>query len=336
MDDLSQETKHELFVMLNQGEGTETVQIEHTLRTLMNEANTYMVHSKAENTVKSYRADLKHFVSWCERHQLPSLPTNEETYALYITSLAYDGLKASTIQRRMSAITRAHEMAGYESPATIKVRSVWAGIRRMHGTAETGKHPIVIELLKLLLEELPDKLIGVRDRALLLLGFAGAFRRSELVYLDAEDLSVSNDGLIVRIRKSKTDQDGQGTHIGIPYGTHAESCPVRAYLSWIEAANLESGPIFRPINRHGQIANRRLSDKAVSIIIKRYIASIGLDESLYSGHSLRSGLATTLAKLGKSERTIMAQTRHKSEAIVRRYIRMGSLFADNPVADIGL
>ncbi|WP_240416739.1 site-specific integrase [Paenibacillus periandrae] len=302
----------------------------------MEQAKKYVTNSKAENTLKSYRSDWKHFKDWCKKFQLPDLPTNDDTYALYLSNLAFEGFKASTIQRRMSAISQAHTLAGHESPSTTRIKTVWAGIRRLHGTAETGKHPILIDTLKQMISEVSDKHIGVRDRALLLIGFVGGFRRSELVNLDIDDVSLSKEGLIVRIRKSKTDQEGRGELIGLPYGSNENTCPVKSYLSWTSSANITSGPIFRPINRHNQILDKRLSGRAVALIVKRYAEAIGLDETLYAGHSLRSGIATTLAMLGKSERSIMRHTRHKSEAMVRRYIRTGSLFSENVVDNIGL
>lgn len=275
-------------------------------------------------------------MKWCERFNLPSLPTNEETFAVYLTNLAHDGKKTSTIQRRMSAITRYHIEAGFPSPKTKRVKIVWAGIRRDLGTAEIGKLPVEIDTLKLMLNELPDSLIGIRDRSILLIGFAGALRRSEIVKLDIGDLKIVKEGLVLNIRHSKTDQEGKGESIAIPYGSNEETCPVRAFQAWIRASNIAAGPLYRSINRHHQINENRLSDRAVALIVKRYIEAIGLDERLYSGHSLRSGLATTAAMSGKSERSIMAQTRHRSEAMVRKYIRMGSLFVENAAADIGL
>lgn len=302
----------------------------------MEQAKKFSKNAKSENTLKSYRNDWEHFQRWCQQFQLNSLPTNEETYALYLSSLAINGYKASTIQRRMSAISVAHSVAGFESPTTSKIKIVWAGIKRSIGTSEVGKSPIVIDTLKKMLDTLPSSLIGTRDRALLIIGFAGALRRSELVSLNVSDIKITKEGLIINLRNSKTDQEGRGTPIGIPAGDFESSCPVRSYLAWIEESGIENGPVFRAINRHGQISVNRLSDRSVALIVKRYIAAAGMPESDYSGHSLRSGLATTAAMLGKSERAIMEQTRHTSTTMVRRYIRMGSLFNENAAADIGL
>jgi integrase len=178
-------------------------------------------------------------------------------------------------------------------------------------------------------------LIGIRDRALLLIGLAGSFRRSELVALNVDDVQVIGDGLVVTLRRSKTDQEGEGRKVGIPYGSNPETCPVRALRAWQEASGIEAGALFRSVSRHGKIGGR-LSGFAVAIIVKRYAGAVGLEAAGYSGHSLRAGLATAAAIRGASERSIMAQTGHKSAAMVRRYIRDGSLFRENAAAKVGL
>jgi integrase len=183
---------------------------------------------------------------------------------------------------------------------------------------------------------LPENLLGKRDRAFLLLGFAGAFRRSELVSLDVADVETNREGIVVTLKRSKTDQEGQGRRVGIPYGSNAVTCPVRALNEWLEASAITAGALFRSVNRHGQLRSERLSDKAVALVVKRSAEAAGLDASQYAGHSLRSGLATSAAQAGVSERAIMAQTGHKSLNMVRRYIREGSLFRENAAAKIGL
>ena len=183
---------------------------------------------------------------------------------------------------------------------------------------------------------LPEGLLGIRDRALLLVGFAGAFRRSELVGLDIADLDFNHDGLTVTLRRSKTDQEGEGRKVGLPYGSNPSTCPVRSLQAWIEASAIEAGPVFRSVNRHGRLQPDRLSDKAVALVVKRRAEAAGLDPSRYAGHSLRAGLATAAANAGVSERAIMAQTGHRSVQMVRRYIRDGSLFRENAAAKVGL
>ncbi len=192
----------------------------------------------------------------------------------------------------------------------------------------------MVSELKAMLQALPEGLLGVRDRALLLVGFAGAFRRSELVSLDVADLSFTSDGLEVTLKRSKTDQEGQGRRIGIPFGSSPHTCPVRSLRAWLDGAGIADGPVFRDVSRRGRVGAVRLSDKAVARLVKRAARAAGLDPARFSGHSLRAGLATSAAKAGKTERAIMAQTGHKSEKMVRRYIRDASLFAENAAAGL--
>lgn len=307
------------------------------LRQVAQQAREYAARAKAANTVRAYRTDWQDFTAWCQGQDLQPLPAAPASVALYLTALAAAGRKASTIQRRMSAISQAHKAAGHESPTgSAAVRAVWAGIRRAKGTAQQGKAPTVTADLRAMVSTLPDTLLGARDRALLLLGFAGAFRRSELVALDVSDVEFTRDGLVVIIRRSKTDQEGQGRKVGIPYGSRPDTCPVRAVQEWFAAAGITGGALFRSVNRHGRLQPGRLSDKAVALVVKRAAAAAGLDPARYAGHSLRAGLATAAAAAGVSERAIMAQTGHRSLSMVRRYIRDGSLFRENAAAEVGL
>ncbi len=297
----------------------------------------YIEQAKALNTIKAYRTDFNHFAEWCKTYGLNALPATPQTVANYLTEIIESGMKVSTLTRRISSISQAHQVADLESPThSMIVRAVMAGIRRNKGTSQQGKIPVLTSDIRVMVEVLPDNLLGIRDRALLLLGFAGAYRRSELVSLNVEDITFARDGLRVLLRKSKTDQEGQGITKGIAYGSHLETCPVRALQQWIEASKIKTGPLFRAINRHGQMQPGRLSDKAVALIVKRQASAAGLDPALYSGHSLRAGLATSAAEAGVNERTIMKQTGHKSENMVRKYIRMGSLFQENASAMVGL
>ena len=235
------------------------------------------------------------------------------------------------------AINQAHRAAGHESPtAAALVRTLLAGIRRAKGTAPGAKAATLIEDIRGMVAALPAGLLGKRDRALLLVGFAGAFRRSELVGLDREDLQFTRDGLVLTLRRSKTDQEGQHRKVAVPYGSSPETCPVRALQAWLDAVGGSTGIVFRRLNRHGHILPGRLSDKAVARAVKTYAAAAGLDAANYSGHSLRAGLATSAAIGGASERSIMAQTGHRSTTMVRRYIREGSLFRENAAARVGL
>ena len=306
------------------------------LAEIADRASEFIHQSKATNTVRAYRADWTHFEGWCKAQSQTSLPATPETVALYVTDLA-DTHKPATITRRISAISQAHQIAGMETPTgSAKVRLVMAGIRRTKGTAQKGKTPILVDDLRRMLAGLPGNLLGVRDRVLLLIGFCGAFRRSELVALDAADVAVTREGLVVTIRRSKTDQEGEGRKIGVPYASHLETCPVRSFQDWLEKSGIKEGPLFRPIDRFGKMASMRLSPAAVADIVKRYATAVGLDATAFAGHSLRSGLATSAAAAGASERSIMRQTGHRSEKMVRRYIRDGSLFRENAVAVVGL
>ena len=299
-------------------------------------ARDYARHSKADNTRRAYTSDWRHFTAWCTAHERLDLPASPETICLYLSALA-ETAKSSTLTRRLSSISVAHQMAGYDPSPTrnVTVRTVLAGIRRKNGTAEEGKRPLLTEDLRRITAELDDDRQGIRDRALILIGFAGAFRRSELVALDIDDLEFNADGLVIQLKKSKTDQEGQGRRVGIPYGSNPQTCPIRAVKAWIEALGVTEGPIFRRIDRHGRILGR-LSDRGVALIVKRLAGNVGFDPAVYAGHSLRSGLATAAAAAGVSERAIMAQTGHRSLTTLRRYIREGSLFLENAAARVGL
>jgi len=274
---------------------------------------------------------------WTEQHGLVPLPATDETVALYLAHLAAQGLRPATLGRRLVAISQAHKGADEPTPTTSSaVRRVYAGIRRTHGTAQRAKTPALVEDLRNMVQEASWSLRGLRDRALLLIGFAGAFRRSELVGLDVADLDFNRAGVTVTLRRSKTDQESHGRRIGIPHGAHEETDPVRAVQAWLQAARITSGPIFRPLSARGELLNTRLSARAVAQRVKHYAKQAGLDPTHYAGHSLRSGLATSAAAMGASERSIMRQTGHKSTEMVRLYIREGSLYRDNAAALVGL
>ncbi len=302
------------------------------------QARDYAREAKAPNTRRAYRADWADFTAWCATHALAALPAAPETVALYLAARAADR-KTSTLARRLTAIAQAHTTAGHASPTTHpSVRQVVAGIRRAKGTAQHGKAAAVTREVRAMCEALPPTpaLRRQRDTALLLVGFAGAFRRSELVALNVGDVRWTMEGLEVTIRRGKTDQESHGRKIGLPYGSTPTSCPVRALRAWLDAAGIAEGPLFRGITRHDQLLHDWLSDKGVARVVKRAAAAAGLDPALYSGHSLRAGLATAAAQAGISERAIMAQIGHKSIPMVRKYIRDGSLWRENAAAGVGL
>lgn len=297
----------------------------------------YLIKSKAKNTRKSYEADWAHFETWCLSRGFESLPTTSQVVARYLVDMA-DELKVSTLQRRLASINSKHRERGLPVFSTRQepFHSVWQGIVNDHGSAPNMKAATYTKDIKAMVNTLPNGILGERDRALLLVGFAGAMRRSELVGLNVEDIEFVREGLRVTIRKSKTDQEGQGHVIAIPYGSHIDTCPVRSLQAWLEVSNILEGPLFRPVNRHGQVGTQRLSDHAVAKIVKRAAEAAGLDASKFSGHSLRAGHATSAAQAGVQERIIMRQTRHRSIEMVRRYIREGDMFRENSAAELGL
>ena len=291
--------------------------------------------SKAENTLRGYRADWREFCAWCEAHGLCVLPASPDNVAAYIAQCA-ERLKVGSIQRRINAIAEAHKAVGLESPTHhAMVTNTMKGIRRTRGTAPAQKAPALTEDIRAMLEATDTGIIGARDRALTLLGFAGAFRRSELVNLNVDDCSFGKDGLTVTLRRSKTDPNGAGRKIGIPYGSNPDTCPVRVLQS-VEQAGLTGGPLFRSINRQSRIQAGRLAPIAVARIVKKLAKRAGLDPAKYAGHSLRAGHATSAAIAGASERSIMRQTGHRSVQMVRRYIREGNLFRENSAGKLGL
>jgi len=256
--------------------------------------------------------------------------------AAYIAECA-DRLKVGSIQRRLNAIPEAHKAVGLESPThSTLVRNTLKGIRRVKGTSPNQKAAALTDDIRAMVAATDAGLIGVRDRALILLGFAGAFRRSELVSLKAEDCVFGKDGLTVLLRRSKTDQAGEGRKIGIPYGSNPETCPVRMLQAWIEQVGIRDGPIFRSITRHGRVLASSLNGGDVARIVKKLALRASLDPANYAGHSLRAGHATSAAIAGASERSIMNQTGHRSVQMVRRYIREGNLFRENSAGKLGL
>ncbi len=301
-----------------------------TFQNLVDTAKGYARNAKSANTKKAYRSDWRMFEAWCLFSGVVALPAQPEVVALYISALAKLGKRVSTITRILVSISQAHKLAEYPSPtSSAQVHEIMKGIRRTLGISQRQKSAVETANLRAMVGELGDDLLSLRDRALLLIGFAGAFRRSELVGLNVRDVEFTADGLIITLEQSKTDQESKGHQIGIPHGSCPLACPVRALKAWLDAANITEGPVFRGVGRWNRVGSRRLNDRAVARIVKKYTALIGLNSSSYSGHSLRSGFATSAARAGKSERSIMNQTGHRSVTMVRRYIRQGSLFSDN-------
>jgi len=308
----------------------------HEMTVIVEKAREYINDAKSDNTKRAYRSDWQDFKQWCDSNGSLPLPADPATICLYLTQLVASR-KVSTLQRRIAAIGQAHLAAGYSSPTThISVRSLMRGIRRQIGSIQIGKAPLLIEHIRRMVNSLPSSKAGIRDKALILLGFSGAFRRSELIGLNFENIEFAKEGLIVTLSRSKTDQEGQGTKKGIPFGKFNDTCPVSALQEWLKISDITTGAIFRGIDRHGNISNKRLTGKAVSLVIKRIAKNIGLAPEKFAGHSLRSGLATQASISGASEIEIMNQTGHRSIVTLRRYIRDGNLFRQNAASKVGL
>jgi site-specific recombinase XerD len=306
---------------------------EVVLGALADKARAYANEARSANTLRAYESDLRAFCAWCQARGLTCLPATAETVSLYIADVA-ETVKPSTLQRRLAAIAVAHKAAGYESPTSHEVvRSVLAGTRRRLGVARAQKVALGVDDVRSMVAALGDSAIDVRDRALLLVGFAGALRRSELVALDVADVTFEKQGVVLALRRSKTNQEGNDERIAIPYGSDCATCPVRALQAWLEL--VADGPLFRRIDRHSHVGGR-LSDHSVALVVKKLANVAGLDAAKVAGHSLRSGFATSAARAGKSEAAIMRQTRHKSVTVARRYIRQGTKWDDHAGHGIGL
>lgn len=303
---------------------------------LQKEAKIYLEHSKSENTKMAYRTDWKQFSEWCKKNELNNLPADAETVVYYITYLGKT-LKASSIKRKMAAISQRHETAGYPSPTkTPLVKGVWEGLQRSIGIKEEGKDALWLEDLRKVIEVIPkNKLIGIRNRALLVVGWAGALRRSEIVNLNTEDIKKTHEGIVLNLVRSKTDQKGEGQVVALPYGSNPNTCPVRLLEDWLTASGISEGALFRRIDRHGNILGR-LTPQSIRLIVKNCCEKVGLDPDKYGAHSLRSGFCSTAAKVGKAEHQIMKQTRHKRSDSLQRYIKKANLFDDNAASGIGL
>lgn len=292
--------------------------------------------TKADNTVDAYEADWNDFCDWCKYHKEQAFPATSATVVNYINDLA-DYAKISTIRRRISAISENFNAAGLSNNPCKEwiVREALSGLSRLKGAAQKGKTPIYWDEIKNMIDTMDlTKLSDLRDKAILLLGFMGAFRRSELSGLDVENISFYPQGMVITITHSKTDQTSQGQQIGIPYLDDQAYCPITALRTWLTTAGIKSGPLFRSFLNNGKPSEKRLSDKSINLIIKKYTQAIGLDPSLYGAHSLRHGFATSAALAGVEERVIMKQTRHRSVEMVRHYINEADLFMNNPISQM--
>lgn len=288
----------------------------------------YVRSAISDNTRRAYQSDLRHFVAWGG-----TIPATDRVVAKYLADHAAI-LSMATLARRLVTIGKAHTMQGLTSPVNSElVRLVFRGVRHKHGRRQRQMTPVLRQDLLLMVGQLGDSLRDQRDRALLLIGFAGAFRRSELVSIAFNDIQRAPEGIVITLRRSKTDQDGKGRRVGIPYA-RGSVCPVCALDDWLQAAGVKEGPLFRSVDRHGNIAVRALSGEAIALVVKKRARAAGLDPGLYSGHSLRAGLVTDAAAVGVASWKIREQTGHTSDAMLQRYIRDATLFIDNAVGTI--
>ena len=294
--------------------------------------------SKANNTLRAYKSDFRDFGIFCSKHGFNSMPTDPKIVSLYITHLSRSS-KISTLRRRLVSIGVIHRLKGHyldtKHPAIIENLM---GIKRKKGSIQTGKKPLLINHLKQIIniidEQKIEKIKKLRNRTLILIGFGGGFRRSELISINYEDLDFVEEGVKITIRKSKTDQFGEGLLKGLPYFTNEKYCPVTSLKNWINLSKIKTGAIFRRFSKGSKLTSSRLTDQSVVLLIKEYLKLAGIENENFSGHSLRSGFATVAAESGADERSIMAMTGHKTTQMVRRYIREANIFKNNALSKI--
>jgi site-specific recombinase XerD len=292
-------------------------------------AKGYAEKSLSEGTRAAYRSDIHVFRGWCAARNVPSVPASPEVVASFAAWQAEQGLRPSTISRRLAAIRMLHRASGVETPTSSEiVTATMRGIRREHGAAPTRKTAATSEVVLAMLEHVGDDLKGVRDRAILTFGFASACRRSELASLTVDHVTEVDQGFIITIKRSKTDQEGQGQEIAVPRG--ARACPVAALRTWLDAAGIEEGPLFRRLRRGGHVTEDAISPRTIATVVKKYAALAGLDPDDFGGHSLRSGFAASAAANGATLFRLMDQTRHRSVETVRAYVRRAGLFDEHP------
>lgn len=295
---------------------------------LAQETKNLLENCLAESTKKFYRIDWRIFSQWCNDFQEIPFPATPATIAKFLTHQNLNGIAHPTLNRRLAAIKLAHESKSIVSPTKDPlIHQVMRGIKRTQKRAVVKKAPATAERLETMISSCDDSMLGLRDKAILLLGFAGAFRRSELVALKIEDIEKTPDGIRVTIRQSKTDQQGKGETIAIPNGTRFRI--VDTLFSWINEANITEGYIFRSVRKNGKVNDKSLMPKDVARIIKRYAFNAGLTVSDFSGHSLRAGFLTSAAKAGASIHKMMETSRHKSIETLAGYVRSENLFENH-------
>ncbi|MDA7802016.1 tyrosine-type recombinase/integrase [Candidatus Pelagibacter sp.] len=309
------------------------------IKALQEETLLNLRSSKAKNTVRAYNSDFNNFGLFCAQNGFKSLPSEPKIVSLYLTYLSTKGSKISTLKRRLVSIGVIHKLKGHyldmKHPSIIENIM---GIKRRKGSSQKGKKPIPISTLKKIInvidEQNKDEIKKFRDRSIILIGFSGGFRRNEIVTLDHDDLDFVSEGIKINLKRSKTDQFGEGFTKALPYFDNPQYCPVVSLKKWMEISKIISGPVFRRLSKGSKLSENRLTDQTVALLIKKYLQLTGMDSKNYSGHSLRSGFATSAAESGVEERSIMAMTGHKSTEMVRRYIKEANLFKNNALNKI--
>jgi len=295
--------------------------------------------SKSINTARAYKSDFTDFSLFCVKNGFKSLPSEPKIVSLYLTYLSTKEVKMSTLKRRLVSIGVIHKLKGHylnkKHPAIIENIM---GIKRRKGSIQKGKKPLLINNLKQIIDVIDqqkkEEIKKIRDRSIILIGFSGGFRRNEIVSLDFDDLDFVSEGLKINIKRSKTDQFGEGFTKALPYFDSSQYCPVVSLRNWLEISRIKSGSVFRRFIKGSKLSENRLTDQTVALLIKKYLSMLGIDTKNYSGHSLRSGFATSAAESGVEERNIMAMTGHKSTEMVRRYIKDANLFRNNALNKI--
>jgi site-specific recombinase XerD len=309
------------------------------IKALQEETLLNLQNSKANNTIRAYKSDFKDFGLFCSQNGFKALPSEPKIVSLYLTYLSTKEVKMSTLKRRLVSIGVIHKLKGYyldtKHPSILENIM---GIKRRKGSKQKGKKPLLINNLKQIINVIDEKKIDeikkLRDRTIILIGFSGGFRRNEIVSLDYDDLDFVNEGLKISLKRSKTDQFGEGSVKGLPHFENSQYCPVISLRKWIEISKINSGALFRRFTKGSKLSENRLSDQTVALLIKEYLNLAGIDSTNFSGHSLRSGFATSAAESGVEERSIMAMTGHKSTEMVRRYIKDANLFKNNALNKI--
>jgi site-specific recombinase XerD len=309
------------------------------IKVLQEETLLNLQNSKAINTVRAYKSDFNDFGIFCSQNGFKSLPSEPKIVSIYLTYLSTKEAKISTLRRRLVSIGVIHKLKGHyldtKHPSIIENLM---GIKRRKGSIQKAKKPILINHLKAIIDVIDqqnkEEIKKLRDRTIILIGFSGGFRRNEIVSLNCDDLDFVPEGLKINIRRSKTDQFGEGLIKALPYFNNSEYCPVVSMKKWIDISKISNGPIFRRFLKGSKLSINRLTDQTIALLIKEYLTLAGIDNRNYSGHSLRSGFATSAAESGAEERSIMAMTGHKSTEMVRRYIKEANLFKNNALNKI--